>query len=605
MIVTLPMLVAAFLLLTYFVVELYIGTIWQQNEDMVIQQFTVAEEQIDHLLYVNSQMTSKLLKDTTIEDFVVQKAMSDVDHVLAYRHLMDEMKSILSTSDSLAGIVLMLEDGSLYGTMTNWAFYNDINTSCFLNIINNFHETAYGVQPMWSGTYTLQDLVERELSTPSILKETYLCGVVQYTLTLAAKIQYNQPIYLFTLMTESSMHSLISHIEDEFSDVYVLDQAGRQIAGTDIESRRNMVPEFYDVIAQDTQPGFILHQTKDSAYYLIHYKADSLGWTLVKKIDSDVYLEQINAMRVRSWVINMCVLAAVIAAYYWLVRFLLRPFQDIVATFKRVQSGRLDVRLDKFSGKRPIPAEMELIRAQMNYMLDSIEDLLDLTRRIERERGQMELRALQAQLNPHMIFNSISAIRWMTMLQGDNLPCADNINQMLIELAELLRPIFGKINLSWTLREEMQYVDHYIKLLRLRYGSRFDVCNQCAEAYMNVVIPRFTLQPILENCCEHGTLSDKVLQITLDIFEEGSYIVIRVTDNGRGIPKKTLTQIQETLSTSGEPATQSYSGIGLANVNRQLKAMFGEDCGLTVESEENVHTRVTVRIKPSASVKEE
>lgn len=275
------------------------------------------------------------------------------------------------------------------------------------------------------------------------------------------------------------------------------------------------------------------------------------------------------------------------------------PFKQIMRLLRQVRNGNLYERLPPFQKRiMPISEEMEMMREQLNAMLDSIGDLIKNIASANAERTDMEMRLLQSQLNPHMIFNTLTSIRWMILLQQENWPGSENINNMLIEFSAMLQPIFSVWQSEWTLREELEYVGHYMALQRIRYCADFIVDLPTSDSIYDSLIPHFVLQPVLENSCEHGIVDKLNISVRISTRCDSEFIYITVTDDGCGFTAERLAYLNSRLAgdyVDDSPA-QNRRSIGLLNVHKLLRTLYGRECGLTVDSTEGTGTCVTLKV---------
>lgn len=212
---------------------------------------------------------------------------------------------------------------------------------------------------------------------------------------------------------------------------------------------------------------------------------------------------------------------------------------------------------------------------------------IDTIRTMERSQLELEMRNLQTVLSPHMIFNSLTAIRWMaTFLQ------VEVISDMLTELAEMLRPVLREWRIHWTIREELEHLKHYTHLLDLRYGNHFKLVSDIPDELYEMLVPRFTIQPLVENACEHGGRPKKALVVTVRATREDSWIKMTVSNNGRSISPEEVEYVREILRSGNRG-----KNIGLHNVYTRLKTCMGKDSIVDVESLQEGGTKVTLQWK--------
>ncbi|WP_245867376.1 Sensor histidine kinase YpdA [Sporomusa silvacetica DSM 10669] len=204
--------------------------------------------------------------------------------------------------------------------------------------------------------------------------------------------------------------------------------------------------------------------------------------------------------------------------------------------------------------------------------------------------AKAELKALRAQINPHFLFNSLNTIVSFCRTNPDK------ARKLLIELSEFFRRSLKTARDFVTLKEELEHVDSYLTLEQARFGDRLIIEQDVAPDTLAILIPTFTLQPLVENAVKHGLLA-KADGGTIHIVAKtiGRHVEIVITDNGQGIPSA----IQEHVL---EPGFGKGAGVGLTNVNERLKAIYGIKYALTIHSVEGQGTTVLLHIPIDAEV---
>ncbi len=196
---------------------------------------------------------------------------------------------------------------------------------------------------------------------------------------------------------------------------------------------------------------------------------------------------------------------------------------------------------------------------------------------------RMELKALQAQINPHFLFNTINTIAMLIRTDPGT------ARELLREFASFYRRMLEDNEGLIPLRQELEYALTYLRFEQARFGDRLVVTQEFEAGVLDVSVPAFILQPLVENCVQHGVCSDRPLTIELTGSREGRVIRVRVTDNGAGIAEAELPRVLEAGFGKG-------LGIALKNVDDRLKGHFGPGSGLAVDSVEGQGTTVTVSI---------
>jgi two-component system sensor histidine kinase YesM len=239
--------------------------------------------------------------------------------------------------------------------------------------------------------------------------------------------------------------------------------------------------------------------------------------------------------------------------------------------------------------------EIGFLGKSFNRMSERIDYLVNIIYKEKLTRKEAELKALQAQINPHFLFNTLENINWMAQLNG-----VTEISDTVTALAKLMEASIGKGDKLIPISEELEYIDNYIAILKYRFLDRFVVEKNIAEESLHILIPRLLIQPLIENSISHGLeMIRRQGKITINTYVKEDEVIIEVLDNGIGMSdgelKELISSIDEKIDGSS-----TKSGIGLSNVNKRIKLFYGEQYGVRVESSLNEYTKVTVRIPDKA-----
>lgn len=285
--------------------------------------------------------------------------------------------------------------------------------------------------------------------------------------------------------------------------------------------------------------------------------------------------------------VSVCVLFCTLIAALTLVLYshiVTRPVKRLIRSMREFEKNA-DTMLGTLPGLNV--AEIQALSDSFAHMAFQIHTLMEKVRREETELRKTELRALQAQINPHFLYNTLDSILWMCE-QGNN----EDAVKMVSALAKLFRISISKGRELITIREELQHAESYLVIQSFRYKNQFSYSFSVDEKLCGFLCNKITIQPLIENAIYHGI--DRMVdegKITVTVEEckdDPNDICITVRDNGVGMTEEQCRKIlQKDRSDSG--------GIGVKNVNDRLKITFGEQYGLTVESELDVGTTVRVR----------
>ena len=309
--------------------------------------------------------------------------------------------------------------------------------------------------------------------------------------------------------------------------------------------------------------------------------ADS-GWRVVGVSYVDEMVNRNVSEMIRlSVALALVLLAAAVLTSWLLSRLLARPLRGLAEAMERFETDADHFTYRSVGGTR----EVQELSGSFGHMVLRIQQLMATVREEEVNLRKTELKALQAQINPHFLYNTLDSIAWMCE-QGRN---ADAV-KMVHALARLFRISISKGHELIPIAREIEHAESYLQIQKYRYKNQFtyefDVDPACLTYYCN----KITLQPIIENAINHGLdlLVDEG-HITVEVRQDGEDIVFSVRDNGVGMSDELIASILE-----GGP--EDRAGIGIRNVDDRLKIYFGKRYGLRITSEPDVGTCVEIRM---------
>ncbi len=267
------------------------------------------------------------------------------------------------------------------------------------------------------------------------------------------------------------------------------------------------------------------------------------------------------------------------------IRYLTRPIMRLIAHMDSISSGNFARNPDIESND-----ELGIIGRQINEMSSHVSDLMENRIRDEQEKMNLEIKMLQAQINPHFLYNTLDSIKWIATMQHNA-----GIVKVVSALSSLLKNMAKGFNEKVTVRQELDFLDNYITIEKIRYIELFDVEISVDEPSLyDARIIKLTLQPLVENSIFSGIEpSGKPGLIQIHIFSKEQVLYISIRDNGVGISEENIARM---LTDTSRVAKNYMSGIGLPNVDRRIKLVYGPEYGLEIDSKVGLYTCVTVSI---------
>ena len=310
--------------------------------------------------------------------------------------------------------------------------------------------------------------------------------------------------------------------------------------------------------------------------------AGDSGWRVVGVSYVDELVDRNMAEMLQlSCVLGALVLACALLTSWVLSRLLTRPLRGLAGAMESFEADADHFTYHPVGGTR----EVRELSDSFGHMVLRIQQLMVTVRQEEINLRKTELKALQAQINPHFLYNTLDSIAWMCE-QGQN---ADAV-RMVHALARLFRISISKGHELIPIAKEIEHAESYLQIQKYRYKNRFTYTFSVDPACLDCLCNKITLQPILENAINHGLdLMVDEGEIEVQVCPDGGDILFRVRDNGVGM---TAEQVQAILHR--QPG--DHTGIGIKNVDDRLKIYFGKQYGLRIDSVPDVGTCVEIRM---------
>lgn len=361
--------------------------------------------------------------------------------------------------------------------------------------------------------------------------------------------------------------------------LYILDDSGNIIYHPEQKLMSLELISEENILSEDTQ-------SEDQSMVLAQ-TIEGTNWKLTASVTSDDVAKYSTAFISRvTWVV-IALTAGVLLVALWLSMRIVQPLTDIQVSMQRIERNLDDNRMS-------LPeegfAEYASLAHSYNVMLRRIRGLMQETVDRQEQLRRMEIGALQEQINPHFLYNTLDSI--VRVMETGRTPEAI---EMVQALAKLFRLSINNGDYFLTVEQEMDYARNYLTIQQVRYKKRFKYELYMDESIKDLPCPKIILQPLIENSLKHGMSDMPGCTLIVRARQEGYNIVLSVEDDGLGIPPEKLKKLQEMLrDDSNIMVKKSRYGIGLRNTNRRIKLLYGSDYGLAIESEVEERTCVTI-----------
>lgn len=316
------------------------------------------------------------------------------------------------------------------------------------------------------------------------------------------------------------------------------------------------------------------------------------GWKLIGVVPESVQETSINKFRYYIITTILILVMMLLQVNRFISRKISRPIRELDESVKAYEAGAMP---DIYIGGS---AEIRHLGYSVQKSYEQIEVLMKEIIQQQTERRKSELDALQSQINPHFLYNTLESITWMIEAQRNKEAVV-----MISELAKLLRVSLSRGKTIISIGDELQHSRSYMNIQRVRYKERFKVEFLIDEEIKNYCIVKLVIQPLLENAIYYGVGNmdeDDDGQILIRGEKKGEDIYISIEDNGMGMPE----DIRSNILTDNSKVPKHGSGVGVINVHSRISLMFGPEYGLEVYSELDEGTKVVIHIPAIPYTKE-
>lgn len=464
-------------------------------------------------------------------------------------------------------------------------------------MIDHYNSIFYYNKPGVNELYPYERLAEWRVRTEQASTATVLTG------THPIRVNGSEQRQVFTVMRSIQSVSTLKNIgmiviDVDISlfegiiqplntvthgDTLIVDDLGKVVYNSDpAELGKDLSKS--PLLAQATEPrGNFRLDIGGEPYMAVYSVSESTGWKTLVYIPLKELLAPMKQSRNAMMIMTLSILSFALLVAMFISYALTKPMKRTVQLMKQVQRGKLDVRVNvKYND------EIGMLGSHFNRMIARVRDLLQEVYETEQSKQKADMLALQNQINPHFIYNTLESIRMLAELNDD-----DRVAELTYLLGLLLRYSITRSDEIVTVKQELQHVENYLQLLQLRFPEKISYSFRVPEMYYSLPIIKLVFQPIVENAIFHGL--EKQAEpgtITVTSWSERDDVIFTIHDDGVGMDEERLASLNESLK---DGKTDKF-GIGLRNVNERVRLHYGENSGLVVSSRLGEGTIVTLRI---------
>jgi two-component system sensor histidine kinase YesM len=333
---------------------------------------------------------------------------------------------------------------------------------------------------------------------------------------------------------------------------------------------------FYEALTEKV--GTFNYGSGSSELFITHKRLDAVNdWTLFSLVPKSQLLKQTKDMRwTILWIVIGCVLVTFIFTQL-IARLLLMPLKNLQSLMLKVENNDLSVRYEL-----PYQDEIMSVGHRFNRMLGEIQRLLDRVKNAEEQKRKSEMKALQAQINPHFLYNTLNTIYWKSQMKQ-----LEDVQEMVLSLSSLFQLGLNKGQEMTTLQNELVHAEQYLKIQQKCYEHLFEYSLDIdPHADWQQPIPKILLQPLVENAILHGFEDrNEGGYIHVEVRQTDSYLHLTVSDNGKGMPPS---------APGNAKASLPPNGYALSNIVQRLELQYGDRAEIRVNNRSEDGTSITL-----------
>ena len=543
------------------------------SEKLFVDTFSITNNKIINQINTNFETFTDVIsmsfhevqQSDKIKAFLTEKDFDAKTDAKAYYNINEQMTSITSNID-IPGINMFLvgENGRSFSTnYVNWPISKELlqESAITENTYRDPKKIMFQYDPLNLDTKTSHIIA----SKPLYDRET-------------------ESIYglLYISIQENELNRFYDRYTSAGNDVVIIDQSGRVASSNqkDLIGHKEMDLLQYAKEKEEDKSNYNSLEVFGKKKIVISQHIPIMDFYLVNLIDKDLVMN--NLIDTKSIVIiSLLIVSVAVVAVFFITGRLTKSLKLLVSQISNMAKNDFDQYVTVDGND-----ETKQLATTFNYMLDELHDYVNQLIETQKKQREAELSALQQQINPHFLYNTLTSINIMVQ-QGNKEKSADTI----YALVSLLENTVGNPNEIITVEQELENMRHYVFINQGRYGDRIKVNYFIAPECLNHGLPKLIIQPFMENAFFHAFNKKESGHIHLLIAEREDDLVCEIVDNGDGMEMNERRIIQH-----NKKNRHLFSGIGIHNVNERIKLLYGENYGVELSSHLGEGTTVKIRL---------
>lgn len=551
-------------------------TILDNSIDYTIQLIEQVNRDIDSYIDYMENISALVTNNADVKDYLFKKNLSKKEQDALFSGILAQFKTIMEAREDIYNIAII--------------------SSNERNVINDGKDELNEYVSLMEQKWYIDALSNPE---GTVLSSSHVQNVIKnnykWVVTLSKAIRDSYTNEVSGIFFIDLNYSVISDLCENNSlgakgYIFILDQDGNIIYHPQQQLLYSgLKTERIEEVMNSQSDHFVTEEGSKSKLYTIS-TSKKTGWTIVGVAYISELMKNKTQTQLLYILVAIILLAAVMIITAIISAEITRPIKILKDSMKKVEQGHFkNANIECIADN-----EIGSLSKAFNMMITEIQNLMEKNIHEQKEKRKSELRALQAQINPHFLYNTLDSIIWMG---ESNKP--KEVVVMTSALAKLLRQSISNENEVLTIAQEIDYIKSYLTIQKMRYKDKLEYEIQVDEDIYDEEIIKLVVQPIVENAIYHGIkFKDTKCLLQIIGYSSGNDIIIKVIDNGVGMSEEVLSHIFDE-----HKVNYKSNGIGVYNVQKRLKLHYGSHYGITYESKLGKGTTATIRI-PKRKVQE-
>lgn len=511
--------------------------------------------------------TIEISFNNNVQDLIQQNTNN------SFRHLTEIFHTYKEKNNLIDNIYCYIPQSK---TLVRADEYNSVQTLSDIEALNweNILQKQHGMQPLFT-----KDIFS------SSTKSVYLYKSIIFD-------DANQPLayIIFTISERALYYTYLGDIaRNNDNIVYMFDNLGNTVSAN--KYIEHDIAQSLFSVSQKENTGLTDTNIDDKPYLTVYATAPFSHYLCCLSVDKHILLNQLFLIQILIIICSLLIFFAGGIFIYFMAIKLNEPIEELAYAMQKAAKGDLSIR-----AKVKNQDEIGKLATIFNHMLSRIDKLIDDLATEKSLKKEAELNALQYQIRPHFIYNTLNAIRFAALMQG-----AKNIGSLIGNFIDLLQVSTNRKGAFAPLSEEISTLKNYIALQEFRMMDTFKADFAIEENTLHYFVPRLILQPLVENSIIHGPSEEKPFcHIIIRSYLKDNFLYLEVEDDGKGMSPEQMHSFTNMMKkTSG-----GYSSVGVFNIKERLRLYYGNKGALIYFSDNKTYTKAQIKLPISIDINE-